>query len=625
MLTFTANIFAQVTLESSNLPIVIINTGGQEIPNSYKITADMGIIYNSPGQRNYVTDSLNNYSGKIGIELRGSSSQMFPKKQFAVETRDEIGENLNVPLLGLPQENDWILYAPYSDKSLMRNVLLYHLSNQIGRYASRSRYCELILNGNYRGVYVLFEKIKRDDNRVNISRLDSSDVSGDDLTGGYIIKIDKKDGEEVNGWYSPFRPTDSNLFKIYYQYHYPRPDDILEEQKSYIESYINEFENLISGWEYDNPDIGYANMIDVPSFVDFFLLNEISKNVDGYRLSTFYYKDRNSDDPDLYIGPVWDFNLAFGNANYYDGWKTDGWQVEINRLSSFEYDYAKIPFYWERFMNDRSFVLQVVDRWFELRLTKFNVDSINAYIDDTVDYLDEAQQRNFTRWDILGEYVWPNFAVNGTYENEIMWLKGWIGQRLGWMDKMLLDTIPPSTIENLRITGTTNSSISIAWDTGSDNNLISGYDVFLDGDKVKYSLLPSCKIDENTETKEYQIEVKARDYAGNYSVGNPILSVVFTDISDKGRKMPHKFMLHQNYPNPFNPVTIISWQLAVSSYVDLSIYNTLGKKVATLVNKKQPEGNYKVNWNASDFPSGIYYCKFKSKSYQKSMKMILLK
>ena len=161
-----------VSFTSSNLPIVVINTHGQQIPDDYKIIADMGIIYNGEGVRNNLTDPFNNYNGKIGIEIRGSSSQMFPKKQYAVETKDANGNDLDVSLLGFPPEEDWILYAPYNDKSLIRDVLVYKLANDMGRYASRSKFCELVLNGEYMGIYVLFEKIKRDANRVNIKKME---------------------------------------------------------------------------------------------------------------------------------------------------------------------------------------------------------------------------------------------------------------------------------------------------------------------------------------------------------------------------------------------------------------------------------------------------------------------
>ena len=173
-----------VVFTSSNLPIFVINTNGQTIVNEPKIIVDLGIIYNGEGVRNNITDPFNHYNGKIGIEIRGASSQQYPKKQYGFETWDSSGEEIDVSLLGLPEESDWILYAPYADKSLMRNVLAYSLSNKIGRYASRSRFCELILNGEYMGVFVLFEKIKRDKHRVDISKLTEADTTGDALTGG---------------------------------------------------------------------------------------------------------------------------------------------------------------------------------------------------------------------------------------------------------------------------------------------------------------------------------------------------------------------------------------------------------------------------------------------------------
>ena len=156
-----------VDFSSSNLPIVIINTNGKSIMEDERIVAEMGIIWNDNDERNYVTDLPNNYAGRIEIELHGKSSLSFPKKSFRIETQDSIGENKNISLLGMPKENDWILYAPYSDKTMMRNALSYTLSGEISGYAPRVRYCELILNDAYHGVYVLTEKIKRDKNRVD--------------------------------------------------------------------------------------------------------------------------------------------------------------------------------------------------------------------------------------------------------------------------------------------------------------------------------------------------------------------------------------------------------------------------------------------------------------------------
>ena len=191
---------------ASHLPIVLIDTEGREIVNDPKIEARMRIVDNGPGATNRVTDPPNAYDGFIGIEIRGSSTQMFPKKQYGVETRDAEGDNLSVTLLGLPKENDWILYAPYTDKSLVRNVLAYTLARRLGRYATRLKWCELVLNGQYAGVYLLFEKIKQDKNRVAITGLDPEDTSGDAVTGGYIVKIDKWEGSGNERWASPHPP-----------------------------------------------------------------------------------------------------------------------------------------------------------------------------------------------------------------------------------------------------------------------------------------------------------------------------------------------------------------------------------------------------------------------------------
>lgn len=433
---------------SSNLPIFVIDTKGEPIINEYKITADMGVIFNGEGVRNNLTDAYNNYNGKIGIEIRGSSSQMFPKKQYAVETRDALGNDLDVSLLGFPSESDWILFAPYNDKSLMRDVLAYRIASDMGRYASRSRFCEVVLNGEYVGVYVLLEKVKRDANRVNIKKLEVPDTAGTALTGGYIIKIDKTDGESNDGWYSNYLPYPQSSFKTFYQYHYPKPENIVEQQKSYIQQSIFNFETIMY---YSNnisdPATGYPKYLDVDSFVDFVLVNETAKNVDGYRLSTYLYKNRDDINTKIFAGPVWDFNLGFGNANYYDGWTTTGWEIEyltdyINNQSG---EYFLTPFWWKKLYNDNYFRNKVYARWQILKNQKLNASQIIGYIDSLTILLDESKTRNFTKWPVLGEWVWPNYYVGQTFQQEITYLKNWIINRLIWLDQNMIGQ--PTQIE----------------------------------------------------------------------------------------------------------------------------------------------------------------------------------
>lgn len=191
LLTSVLNFYfanAQVQFDSTNLPIILIDTQGNEIIDEPKIQARMKIIFNNDGKTNRISDSANIYNDYIGIEIRGSSSQMFPKKAYSIETRDSSGEDNDVSLLGFPEESDWVLYAPYSDKTLLRNVLAYKFANNLGRYASHTKFCEVFLNGDYIGVYVFMEKIKRDKNRVDIKKLEPEDNSGDALTGGYLLQ-----------------------------------------------------------------------------------------------------------------------------------------------------------------------------------------------------------------------------------------------------------------------------------------------------------------------------------------------------------------------------------------------------------------------------------------------------
>jgi len=446
----------KVEFTSSNLPIVVIDTHGLDIQDEPKITADMGIIYNGEGLRNYLYDDpFNEYFGKIGIEYRGSSTQSFPKKQFAVETRDIHGNDSTVSLLDFPAEDDWILYAPYTDKSLMRNVLAYKLFNDMGRYASRSRYCEVVLNGDYVGVYVLMEKIKRDKNRVNISKLEPSDSQGDDLTGGYIFKIDKSDGAKSDGWESPFAPIPGSWQRIFYQYHYPDQDEITAVQKSYIQNFMYEFESTMQETDYADPESGYPSLINVDTFVDNFIILEMAKNVDGYRLSTFFHKDRDSKNGKLSVGPIWDYNLAFGNADYYEGAIISGWQVDFYQID----DYWQNPFWWRKLMADTSFANACHARWYQLRSSVLDVFRIEAIIDSLVAHIDEAQKRNFQRWNILSEYIWPNAYIGGSYPAEVRYLKQWIHSRILWMDANMVGS---SSVDRRDESGATPANFALS-------------------------------------------------------------------------------------------------------------------------------------------------------------------
>ncbi len=413
----------------SNLPIVVINTFGQNIIDEEKITCEMGIINNGPGVRNYLTDPYNDYFGDIGIELRGSTSQQYPKKSYGVETRDSLGFKLNTSILGMPSENDWILYGAYPDKSLMRNEITFSIFSRMQPWSPRYVYCELVLNGAYRGVYTFIERIKRDDNRIAIATLDSNDTAGDSLTGGYIFKIDKLTGSSITTWTSPYQD------KLLYLYHDPEDIELTIEQSEYIKDYVTAFENAVYGPDFSDPEIGFRAYIDMSTFADFFLMQELGRTVDGYRSSSFMYKDKDSNGGKLKCGPMWDFNLSYGNADYCDAYDTTGWQYNFATVCP---DFTtEPPHWWPVLLEDPGYRRLVKCRWNELRSTILHTDSINAWIDSVAAYLEESQSRNFEKWDILGTYVNWNYFVGDTYAEEIDYLKWWFKARSEWLDENL--------------------------------------------------------------------------------------------------------------------------------------------------------------------------------------------
>ena len=417
-------------LPEDRLPLIAISTNGNQIVDEPKNDATFTIT----------EGDVVSYEGRMGIEIRGASSQLFPKKSYGFETRDAANEDVDVSILGFPEEEDWILYAPYSDKSLMRNMLIYDLSRDIGQYASRTKFVEVTINDSYQGVYVFMEKLKRDAGRIDINNLKEDENSGEDLTGGYILKIDKTAGTNLgegyndqNSFGSAFSPPGALVGQeINFLYEEPDAEDITVEQKAYISDYMGQFEAALASDDFTNIETGYQAFIDVDSFIDFFILNELSNNVDGYRLSTFMHKDKNGK---LKMGPIWDFNLAFGNADYCAGGTTNVWAYQFNERCP--NDFWQVPFWWERLLEDPTYVARLQSRWNELRGSTLSNDSILSKIDSYTAVLNtsDASKNNFIRWPVLGTYIWPNNFVGNTYQQELDYMTNWIDDRLQWMDR----------------------------------------------------------------------------------------------------------------------------------------------------------------------------------------------
>lgn len=398
-----------IDVRESNLPIVKIDPEGQTIPDEPKISAKMQIIAGEGV--NDVGGAPNAYDGLIGIERRGTSSQFFAKKQYSFDTLDAEGEDLEVELLGLPEESDWILSAPFTDKSLIRNNLVYETARALGYYASRQVFVEVFLNDEYQGVYVLLESVKRDSNRVDIARV------SDDVTGGYLLEFQcgaAPDADEV--FFQT--PRSSGNTSCVYVIQYPNDEDLTPERKNYITDYVTQAEEALYGQNFQDESSGYRAFTDTQTFIDYTLLSEIFKNPDAFNRSSYFYKD--SEDV-LKPGPLWDFDIALGNNNFGDGGDPEGFLLTGKLWSA-------------RLLEDPAFATAYVERYRSLRQTLLSTSSLHAKIDDLVRTLGGASQRNFERWPVLGTYIWPNRFVGATYESEIKYLKTWLETRLGWLD-----------------------------------------------------------------------------------------------------------------------------------------------------------------------------------------------
>jgi len=410
--------------ETSTLPIVRVNTLIGQVFDEPKVEGDIEIVWNEDGSPNSFLAFANEYQGNIRIEKKGQSSLgLFPKNSYLFETVDAEWNDIDTSFLNFPKEEDFILHGPYSDKTLMRNVLIFELANRMGQYATRTRYVELEVNGSYEGIYVLMERIKRDNDRVDIAKLRDIDIEGDELTGGYIFKIDKGTPD----WLSEYNPQNNFEDKLKFQYVYPRRENIRPEQEAYIQSYVDSFERAMFTPTIPVGGKYFYDFIDIESFVDHFLLVEFSKDVDAYRFSTYMHKDKDSNGGKLKCGPLWDFNIAFGNGDYCDAWRPDGWMY-------FFHCGIGNPFWWNKLFTEEVFINHAKCRWEELRQTVLDENNIYQIIEQFRTELNPSLDRNYVRWPVIGQYVWPNFYVTNSYEAEINVLKQFIGDRLHWMD-----------------------------------------------------------------------------------------------------------------------------------------------------------------------------------------------
>lgn len=426
------------TFTDSNLPIVVINTdSNQEIPDSYKVGANMKIIFRPDSSRNYLTDQANstflNYNGRIGIELRGSSSQTLPKKPYGLTTLLPDNTNNNVSLLGMPPENDWVLNSIAFDPSLIRNFLSYDLARAMGNYAPRGVYCEVVINGSYKGLYVLMEKIKIDKRRVNITKLTSWDNTNPELSGGYLVKADKSTGGDPIAWTMSSYAATTNFI-----YENPKPTEITYNQQTYIQSQFTNLKNA-AGTQDASIDRGFPSIIDVPSFVDFMIVSELASNADSYQFSTYFHKERNGK---LRAGPVWDYDLTYGNDLFMWGFNRSFYNVwQFNNGDNTG------PKFWRDLFDNPTFKCYLSRRWNSLTAENgpLNYNQIVARIDKIAAHISEAIPRENAKWG----------KVSGQAAN-VESMKSWIQSRITWITNNLgsyqacaSPTVPPLVISKI--------------------------------------------------------------------------------------------------------------------------------------------------------------------------------
>ncbi|HKX60606.1 MAG TPA: CotH kinase family protein, partial [Verrucomicrobiae bacterium] len=413
---------------TSNLPVIIINSFGRYISANNKSPVSIRFVNPRSGRTTLLGPA--DFEGRATANLRGFSTLRQPKNSMTVRLRDENGDKIKAGLFGLPKESDWVLYAPYSDKTLLRDALAYELSNAMGRYAPRTRFVEVYVDRNggrlssqsdYVGVYVLVERIGTGPNRLAIDPAGPEDTKEPDISGGYVFKRDHFDRSERLE--PSFRTSHGNRF-FYVE---PKGTEITREQSAWITSYVSQFERALYGSSFQDPTQGYARYLDVDAFIDQHWLIEATKNIDGFRYSAFVHKPRNGK---LTMGPAWDWNLSFGNADYHEGDNPRGWYYDLLRESEI--------CWYRRLSEDPEFMQRTIDRWAELRRTVFSRTRILRRIDEMAAELNEAQSRNFRRWPILGRSVNPNSFVGRTYQEEIDWMKDWAARRIDWIDSQFL-------------------------------------------------------------------------------------------------------------------------------------------------------------------------------------------
>lgn len=409
----------------STLPYVVIHSfGGGGVPADGEYPAFLA-IHEPHGGMSSLTNAPD-LRTRVRLNIRGSSTMFQTKRNYSVEFRDEREVDRDLAPLGLPADSDWVLYAPNNfEPILIHNPLAFRLSNEIGRYAPRTRFVELYIQTGtgaietrtYAGIYVLMEKIKRGQDRVAIDRLEPEQSQEPAVSGGYMLKVDRLD------------PGDGGLYAGFQAMGFvdPKEEEMnlpqRQAQRTYIANYLDGFANALYGADFRDPVRGWRPYVDQGSWIDHHLLNVLAFNVDALRLSAFFYKPRGGK---LEFGPVWDFDRALYSTDGRDS-NPRVWRSTVSDLGTDFFNYT----WWGRLFEDPDFWQAWIDRYQDLRRTTFSTNHLFALIDELTGEVKPAQPREVARW---GSFTAPR----SSYSNEIVFLKTWFTRRLNFMDTNFL-------------------------------------------------------------------------------------------------------------------------------------------------------------------------------------------
>lgn len=398
---------------NSHLPILTVNTNGQKIPGESRDGSTIKTeikIYDDETKNNYLTDEPK-ITTFANIRYRGNSSMKFDKKGYLIKLMKEDGTKNEQEIMGMSKHNEWVLHGPYLDKTLIRNYMWYNISAEIMEYAPNVRFCEIFVDGKYNGIYVMTESISRGINgRISIDKYDKKDP-----VTGYIIRLDR--GEE-----NPFQNLNNfskytNILgeKLRFDVVYPSKTFFNSEIKKYIENDYSKFEKALYSFDYKK----YAQYIDVDNFVEYFLINEFTKNYDAGSCSTYLYKNLR----EKYKLCVWDFNNCCDN---------------FQEKSMRDEEFSLLGTVWYRMLfKDDQFTEKVIQKYWQLRKTYFNEEYLNNYIDDTLAYLGDAVDRNFEVWGYTFEkndLLKPEERNIKSKEEAVKQLKEFIAERIKYLD-----------------------------------------------------------------------------------------------------------------------------------------------------------------------------------------------